>query len=267
MSMRRVEERGVAYAVSSVGDYRGVVLLLHSLGTDHRTWDHATVALNRAGFRVIAPDSRGHGASDDGPLHGAETWAEDLRAVLADDGVDAVHVVGVSMGCAQALELALAYPERVQSLVLSGGFGHLDEEVRREKASALSWGAESAGMAVWAERYTSDTLVTDDSRAHRLVAESVASVDLKTYCASAQACFAPRNGDLRDIQAPTLVVWGERDHKTPEEMSLGLVRDLPCARLVRLPGGGHLSPLDVPDEFADVVVTFLASATEIEATG
>lgn len=266
MSRERVEPPGLAY-LDEGEPTRGTVLALHSLGTDHRLWLGQVPALCDAGFRVLAPDARGHGDSDDRPLRDARGWVEDIVAVLDDAGAEAAHVMGVSMGCAQALELALQAPDRALSLLLTGGFGRLEPEVGEQKADALISGAHAAGMQAWGERYAADTLVTDDPHAHSLVRESVAAVGLEAYGAAARACFAPRSGPLERIAVPALIVWGEQDHKTPEEMSTGLADELPRARLVPLPGGGHLAPLDVPERFAEVAVGFFGEASRMAGAG
>lgn len=259
-----MEERRLAYEASGTAT-AGTVLALHSLGTDHRLWDRALAALPDAGFRVVTPDARGHGASADRPLEDARGWVDDLVAVLDHAGTGPVHVLGVSMGCAQALELALQEPARVRSLVLTGGFGHLDEDTARAKAEALCKGAESEGLGQWARRYAADTLVTDDPRAVAVVRDAIASMSLGAYTSAATACFAPRTGPLAGIDVPALVVWGTHDHKTPEELSVQLAADLPRSRLLRLAGAGHLAPLDAPEDFAAVTVAFLREVTAGEA--
>lgn len=266
--MERVElvGRTIAYVDEGRAE-RGTVLALHSLGTDHRLWSGPAAQLVHAGYRVVRPDARGHGASTWAPLDGPGAWAQDLEAVLDAAGVSQACVLGASMGCAQALELALAQPARVEALVLTGGFGDLERDVADAKAQGLVGGASAQGMEAWADAYVESTLVTDDPAARALLRDLVRSVALEVYTASARATFAPRSGSLRDIAAPVLVIWGRDDAKTPRPMSAALVDDLPSATLQELPGAGHLAALDTPEAFTELVARFLADVAHPMAAG
>jgi pimeloyl-ACP methyl ester carboxylesterase len=57
---------------------------------------------------------------------------------------------------------------------------------------------------------------------------------------------------LPDITVPTLLVWGERDGRSP----LSVAREIPHAELVVIPGAGHMSNLERPDEFNAAIRTF-----------
>lgn len=248
--------RSLAYLDAGT-DQRGTVVALHSLGTDHRIWSDQVRPLTDAGYRLIAPDARGHGASTWAPLEDSRGWVADLDAVLDDAGVDTAFFVGVSMGAAQALEYALSAPDRVAGLVLSGAFGNLPEQEAATKVSGLAGSATEHGMAKWAEIYTEDTLITDDADAREVVRAAISKVPLEAYVRSAEICFQTRSGDLASLTTQTLVLWGERDHKAPLEMSEQLAADLPNATLRRLPGAGHLSPIDRPAAFASAILEFI----------
>lgn len=234
-----------------------VMLLLHSLGTDHRLWGEQIPELVTQGFRVVAPDSRGHGSSDWAPLdNGSADWAHDLRLLLDHLSLETVHVWGVSMGCAQAFALAREVPAAIRSIVVSGAIPGLEEEAAAEKVAALADGARRSGMSGWASQYVEGTLITDDPDKRTLVRETVAQVSLEAYRRSAAACFDRRPGDLAEVAIPTLILWGTKDVKTPRHMSAALCQQLPNARLVELPDGGHLAPLDVPVSFAAAASSF-----------
>ena len=251
-----VSDRTIAYWAAGE-PARGTVLALHSLGTDHRLWSHLWDRLTELGFRVLCPDARGHGRSSWTELVDAGGWVEDVEAVLDAEGADVVDLLGVSMGCAQALEQALHHPQRVRSLVVSGAFGTLPPAAARAKADGLVEGARADGMAAWADRYTATTLFSDDPRDSQMLRDAISGVSLEAYAASARACFAPRSGDLSTIEAPSLVVWGDRDEKTPYDMGAALAEELGDADIAVLPGAGHLATLDAPRAYGDLVSDFL----------
>src|SRR5690606_20582878 len=94
------------------------ILLLHSLGTDHRLWTPQLTPL-ADDFRVVAPDSRGHGGSGWTGELDLDDWTDDLARVLDHLDLAQVALVGVSMGGVQALAFALRHPRRVRALVLA----------------------------------------------------------------------------------------------------------------------------------------------------
>src|SRR5437588_9821972 len=112
------------------------VVLLHSLGTDHRLWLPQLDALSGA-HRVIAWDSRGHGTSGWREPLSAEDWATDLLQLLDHAQVSRAALVGLSMGGIQAIAAAARDPRRVSALVLADTFAELAEDVAQAKISGL----------------------------------------------------------------------------------------------------------------------------------
>jgi pimeloyl-ACP methyl ester carboxylesterase len=101
------------------------VLLVHGVTASHLAWPFIVEGL--PGVRVIAPDLRGRGRSNevDGPA-GLAAHAADLAAVLDELGIERIVVVGHSMGAFVAVAFAYLYPERVTRLVLVDGGLPLD---------------------------------------------------------------------------------------------------------------------------------------------
>ena len=63
--------------------------------------------------------------------------------------------------------------------------------------------------------------------------------------------------ELRDVRAPTLLVWGERDDLVPASLGEVFARELPDARLLVIPGARHVPMVERPREFEDALVSFL----------
>lgn len=238
------------------------VVLLHSLGTDHRLWRHQLDGLAQ-GHRVLAPDARGHGASGwTGPDVTIGDWVDDLDAVLDDAEVSSAAVVGLSMGGVQALAYALSRPERVWALVLADTFAELSPEVATTKSTTLAAQAR-AGMTALASDYLDVTLtqpsVSDTDR--QALHEAIASVPAEAYAASTRACFTVQLQDrLPEVTRPTLVIWGACDEKTPRELSYALAAGIPGARLEIVPDAGHLSAIENPQQFTYSLARFLDEA-------
>jgi pimeloyl-ACP methyl ester carboxylesterase len=78
-----------------------------------------------------------------------------------------------------------------------------------------------------------------------------------------RAAVAMADADLRDllprVVVPTLVVWGELDARSPLSVASQFERAIPDAKLVVIPGAGHLSHLEQPEQFNDAVREFCRS--------
>lgn len=251
---------GPALAYADTGpDRPDAVVLLHSLGTDHRMWRDQVAAL-RGEHRVIAPDCRGHGRSAwTGPA-GADVWAADLDRVLDAAGVERAALAGVSLGGIQAIAYAAARPDRVRAVVVADSFAELPAEVADAKISGLAGQAEREGMAAVADAYVADTFTLDPPPdGAELVRDAIAGMDATAYAASVRACFGARvTGRLAAVRAPALVLWGDADAKTPRALSERIAAGIPGAELREIPGAGHLSNLENPAAFTRAVADMLS---------
>jgi non-heme chloroperoxidase len=125
---------GLKLAYFDEGDPNGApILLIHGFAsTANANWVNPgwLKTLGEAGYRVIALDNRGHGASDKSyDVEAYRPWimAEDARALLDHLGIAEAHVMGYSMGARISAFLAIAHPDRVRSLVFGGlGIGMVD---------------------------------------------------------------------------------------------------------------------------------------------
>src|SRR5919198_151039 len=116
MTQRKVDHDGVSLAVFEDGEGPAVVLL-HGLTATHRYVVMGSKVLPRAGFRTIAYDARGHGASSPAPDYAYGALAGDLGAVLDALEVDRAVLAGASMGAHTLLRYALEAPARVAGIV------------------------------------------------------------------------------------------------------------------------------------------------------
>ena len=93
------------------------IVLLHGLSATRRNVVQGSRHLIKRGYRVIAYDARGHGASSPAPGYQYADLVADLEAVVAHFGLERAALVGSSMGAATAMAFALEHPERVPALV------------------------------------------------------------------------------------------------------------------------------------------------------
>ncbi len=205
---RQFESGGVAIAYIDVSGAIGgaPVLLIHGFASNVATNWVATGWVNdlaSEGYRVIAFDNRGHGASeklyalDD---YGAPLMAEDALRLLDHLKIARAHVIGYSMGARIAAFLALAHPERVRSLV----FGGLGFNMVRGMAG-------TGPIAHALEAPSADDVKSQAARTFRVFAEQTKS-DLKALAACIRSARAPITAEaVASLAPPVLVAVGDKD--------------------------------------------------------
>jgi pimeloyl-ACP methyl ester carboxylesterase len=238
------------------------VLLLPGFGTDVSAFARQIPAL-AARFRVRGVNPRGVALSD-APESEAYAVAEAAADVAALCGPEGAHVVGASLGAAIALELALAHPESVRSLVLVTPFARaggrllavLDAWCRL--ASESSPEALAAAIVPW---LFSATYLEDDARRARAVrglaelAPRVPAPTLRRAAAGLRAWSGTRERELERVKAPTLVIAAGDDLLTPHADRIAAA--IGGARLVSIPNAGHAVSLESPDAVTQAVLAHL----------
>lgn len=236
----------IAYVTRGAGP---AVLLLHGFAADHDlNWGRSGVidALVNSGRRIIAPDARGHGASDkphDVDRYAGDAMVRDAQAVLDHVGVERVDVVGYSMGAMVAARLVPEEP-RSRSLVL-GGVGETvvppQSGGRNPQAIAGALLAEDAAA-----------IGNATGRAFREFAEATGA-DRQALAALSRSTALRYAVRFDAITVPTLVIAGRGDTliRSPD----ALAARLPSARL-RMVKGDHLAA-PYHGEFAQAIIEFL----------
>lgn len=251
------------HVVRHAGPKAGIpVLLLHGLGSSAEDWERQMPALVKH-HDVLAVDLRGHGRSARGPgAFTVEALADDVARALDAEGVPAVHAVGLSLGGCVALALALRHPARVRSLTLVNAFARFTSAGPRAALRllvrlALLAAAPMSRVGAHVARGLFPRPDQADDRA--LAAMRLARTPRGVYVA-AIAALARWNagGRLGDVRCPTLVVIGGRDTTVPRRAGQRLVEEIRGARLVVLPGAGHIAVWDAADAFNRALLEFLA---------
>jgi 2-hydroxy-6-oxonona-2,4-dienedioate hydrolase len=193
-------------------------------------------------FRVLAPDLPGFGHSDkpDRVLCVPEL-ADALGAWMDAIGLRSAALVGNSLGCQIAVDLAVRRPGLVQALVLSGPT--IDRHARTASAQIVRWLRDWPG-----ER-------TSLAPAHL---RDFAYAGLRRSLGTFRCTLADRIEDkLPLVQARTLVVRGTRDTIVPQGWAEEVAQLLPRGQLILIAGGPHCVNYSTPGPFADIVASFL----------
>jgi pimeloyl-ACP methyl ester carboxylesterase len=259
--------RGFEIGYEEHGGGPGLPLVLVSgLGGSAQGWSVVTVPDLSRGRRCILADLRGAGRSQDpgGPFT-TRDLADDVLALLEHLRLERAHVLGAFLGGLVAQEIALAAPRRVASLVLVGAYAKLDAkrrmllEIWKELAQyQLPPELRVRARLLWTLH--EDTLEQRDliDQMVRFFVRDGAPVEEKLFARQVDACLAHQSlPRLASLRVPTLVVAGEDDRLTPPRMTRELANAIPGARMVLMPGVGHLAMAEAAPRFNRLVERFL----------
>jgi 3-oxoadipate enol-lactonase len=239
------------------------VIFLHGFTLDCRMWDDQFTEFARH-YQTLLYDARGFGRST--PISAPYSAAEDLCGLMDRLGIQAAHLVGLSMGGRYAIDFTLQHPERVKSLVLVDSVlgGHAIPATARaiiQAAEVAKAGDLDAAKRLWLDH---DLFKPASEQPHvadrlaRMVADYNGWHFLNGLGAQEELPAVPAAVRLKEIEKPTLVVVGSREVEELLNLSEMLSREIQNARLSVIPGVGHMSNMEAPAEFNAVVLEFLA---------
>jgi pimeloyl-ACP methyl ester carboxylesterase len=243
-----------------VGQGPRCVILLHAFPLHGGMWAAQVEALSRT-HRVLVPDYRGLGLSS--PATTASTMAllaEDVRALLGHLRIARTAVVGLSMGGYLAFELWRQAPGLIRGLALCDTKAGADTAEGAAGRETFAKGALEHGLPWVADAMVPKLLRPGaEAAAVKAVRQLVAGGTPAGVAAAARGLGArpDSTATMATISVPTLVVVGEEDGLTPPADAEKLAAGIPGARLVRLPGAGHLSNLEAPAAFTAALEGFL----------
>jgi len=263
MSFHHVEDIKIYFECHNPSDCIGPgVLFLHGLGSCSEDWGLQIPIVSERHW-VLALDLPGHGrSSQPAGWPSIEDIAHQIASVVKEQAELPVHVVGLSLGGAVAMQLALDYPEAVRSLTLVNTFAklHSGSSGFFRKLVRIAYVAlgqmDQVGQWVAAGIFPEP----DQELLRQAAAERIASNPRGAYL---RAIWAATRFDIRDrlheINAPTLVVAGELDQTVSMEAKVELAGNIPGAQLFVIPDSGHATPLDAVEEFNRTLLEFLSN--------
>lgn len=243
----QVERDGVVLRGEQAGDGPPIVLL-HGLSATRRNVVQGSRHLIKRGYRLIAYDARGHGASSPGSSYEYAELVDDLEAVLDHLGIDRTALVGSSMGAATSMAFTLEHPERVAALVqitpAYTGYartGDVDGDSWERMAAALERGGVDAFVEVaqpegLPERWLEIAREATRQRMERHDDPAAVAAALRQVPSS----VAWKGLDvLSDLDVPVLIVGSrdEADSLHPFGVAEEYDRKLPTSELVVEEGG------------------------------
>lgn len=230
---------------------RPVTIFLHGAGFDHTAFALQSRWFAHHGGSVLALDFPGHGRSSGAPLGSVLALADWTAALIGAAGATEARLIGHSMGSLVALATAARHPDRVTALGLITSA--LAMPVSSELLGAAKAGDHAAidMMSLWGlgpravmggSPVPGLSMLGGSERVLEQARPGVLFDDLS-------ACNDYRDGPdhAARVKAPTTVVLGERDMMIPLKAGKALAAAIGGARLVVIPGAGHLPMTETPD--------------------
>lgn len=262
--MEYVEINGGRIAYEFAGPEGGeVVMLSHSLFFDHSMFAPLAELLREAGFRTLAYDHRGQGASSRAARDelSVDALTEDAAALVVALGLDRVHAVGNSLGGFVTLRLAARHPELLRTVTAMGASAEQEHQLAAFAPLAEALGQEGGAKAnVETLLYimfgdtslASDDPVVDHWRAY------MSALDTAIGDAAYQVINRSRiYEELEGVTVPVLAIAGEEDHAYPQPISGSNIAAATGGREETVARAGHSVALEQPEIVAQLLLTHL----------
>ena len=244
------------------------LVFLHGIGGGKEIWQQQLDFFAGHGYRAVAWDMPGYGASHMLPHYSFATFAAALGKVLDQLAPARIVLVGHSMGGMIALEAAARYQHRLAGLVLactSPAFGKQDGAWQQAFIRARTRPLDDGQTMLDVARALVPTLLAPepDQQVRRLAIGVMSRVPPATYRAALGALVSfDRREALPHIIVPTLAIAGELDKTAPADVLERMVQRMPHGRYVCLPGAAHLANIEQPAAFNAAILDFVSGLAE-----
>ncbi len=262
---KQCKSNGITISYEEFGTGEPLILLM-GLGAPGSKW-MPHIEAYKGHFHVYALDNRGAGQSDK-PVaysYSIEDMAKDTVGVMNSLGIEAAHFNGISMGGAIAQYIAVHYPERVRSVILTNTFPYCNVSFRRSieilrEANGQLDPITSGRLTQWfifsqpfMEKH--EDYMLDCEQADMAYPYPMPSYAFKAQCNAILSFNEYRN--LPAIKAPVLVVAGDKDLFVPVYLTMKMVNAIPGAELYMAPDGGHVQHWEQLEKYNQVTLDFL----------
>jgi len=258
-----VEANGIELHVEQRGAGGPALVFLHYWGGSSRTWQHVVDALS-TDYCTVAIDQRGWGKSA-APEAGyaLSDLADDMLAVVDALALESYILVGHSMGGKVAQLAASRRPRGLRGLVLVAPAPPTPLALPLDARQGMVHAYDSRESIVATVQQVLAPGGLFDGDLETVIADSLAGALQAKSAWPLATSQEDITADVPKIDVPVIVISGEHDRVDPPEVLLReLLTRMPQAKLVALPGVGHLLPLEAPADLAYVIKAFVLAQTK-----
>lgn len=250
---------------------RGVPLVfIHGLGSSHKIWEHQILNLQKE-FTVLAADNRHHGLStvSDGGFkaYSIEQLASDWIGLLKSKLDRKAYIVGISMGSALAMQLAVECQELASALVLVEPWAYCDDEHRSRLENWVEMLSKDGDVSRFSEnliRQYFPAPFIQNSPEKVKVYEAIRNEQLAAvHLQDCKACLAfDVRHRLKEINIPTVLIYGEFDVLIPPYHSRLIRHEIPYTVEIRIKECGHMPFIQCSEDFNHILRRCVESCEE-----
>ena len=247
------------------------IIFLHGFPFDRHLWVDQ-IAVLKEHCRVITPDLRGFGdSSAPDEVYSMNQYAADIITLLDILSIEQAVVVGLSMGGYIALTIAEQYPERLLGLVFSNTHSAKDTAAKRQGRYNTAEKTNYDGIGFLVDDMLEKVLSENTLKTKPDVVEYVKQMMKRQRPSGVRGALKgmaerkDRTFILSEIQAPTMVIAGENDQLIPVIRGKAMAREIPHSHLEVISDAGHLSNLEQPELYNQVLLRFVDTFKTVES--
>jgi pimeloyl-ACP methyl ester carboxylesterase len=268
--MPTIHANGVELFYKESGSGPETIVFSHGLLMDHGMFEPQRAVFEKQ-YRVIAYDHRAQGQSQDpGQGYDMDSLAHDAAALITALNAAPCHFAGLSMGGFVGMRLAAHYPALVRTLTLMNTTAIKEKLPNRIKYGVLAQMVKLVSPAPFTPIAVKELFgkTTQTSPARRPMLEEWTAKLRSRPRNIAPSLLAVMNRreftaeELALISCPTLVIAGEEDTAQPPRNSESMMAGIRGARMVRIPGTGHSSSLETPEQVTAAMEELLRGAAK-----
>ena len=210
-------------------------------------------------MNVIAMDTIGYGDSYKPKSAPAiEDYAKGVITLLDALNIKKTSIVGHHTGALIGIEVAAAYPERVNKLILSGPV-YINEKVAQLLSDMFQWKIRENGShytELW-NLYRKLAPLAPPSLLQRLILDEIKAGEISTFGELAVAKYVHMEERLKLVQCPTLILWGTKDLDFVSENRAKVENNISGSKVVDVEDGTFIIMYEMPEKVAQLVLEFL----------
>ncbi len=241
------------------------IVFLHGLSSNHTTWSASMLALEKLGLNMLAPDLRGHGHSDKTKkrnLYKFSIFAHDLEAILAQEKLGKIILVGYSYGGFVALEYAVKNQEKISALILISA-NHTNA-LKYKHLLFLTWPIYGlltflAFLLLWQQRkkyYYYDQARSRGYWQSTFAGFTTMPLSINLWMLS-EGAYLDFSRNLDKINFPTLIIKSQRDPFLSSREARDMQQKIKNSEIITLYEKSHFLASRYQQKIIDVILKFL----------
>jgi pimeloyl-ACP methyl ester carboxylesterase len=263
----KIKANGIEISYDDLGAGALPVIFIHGFPFNKSSWQPQLDAMQEH-FRVIAYDNRGFGQSQAGDEKLTVTlMANDLIKLMDSLEIDKAIICGLSMGGYIVLNAVTRFPDRFTAFVLCDTQCVSDTPEGAKKRYETAENIQKDGKEKFAEGFIGKLFAKETRATNASVQESITNMITTTSVPTLVAALdalAQRTEtctELKNVARPSLIICGEEDGITPPSQSEMMHKNLSGSEMVIIPNAGHLSNLEQPALFNEILHNYLIKLT------